>query len=183
MDNASAPLAQTNAPKTRTASRSDYLHFVEIPTRWMDNDVYGHVNNVVYYSYFDTAVNTHLVQEAGLEIRTSPIIGVVVETLCRYHRELTFPNIVDAGLRVERLGRTSVTYSIGLFCQGLEEPSATGHFVHVYIDRVSRVPVAVPAPIREALELLCVKPPEPEAEPEPTVEIAPGSTVEVNLDF
>ena len=134
--------------------REAFRHFVEIPTRWMDNDVYGHVNNVVYYSYFDTAVNTHLIQQGGLDIRESPVIGVVVETLCRFHKELSFPEVIDAGIAVERLGRTSVKYVIGLFRQGEEEPAATGHFVHVYIDRESRQPVPVPDAIRDALSPL-----------------------------
>lgn len=143
-----------SSEKEDPPSRSDFPHMVEIPTRWMDNDVYGHVNNVVYYSYFDTAVNTHLIQHGGLDIRESPIIGVVVETLCRFHKELSFPEVIDAGIAVERLGRTSVKYTIGLFRQGDDTPAATGHFVHVYIDRETRKPVPVPDAIRAALEPL-----------------------------
>lgn len=137
-------------------TRHDFPYTQSIPTRWMDNDVYGHVNNVVYYSYFDTAVNTHLIQEGGLGIRTSQVIGVVVETTCRYHQELSFPETIQAGVRVARLGRTSVTYEIGLFREGEATPAAEGHFVHVYIDRESRAPVPIPPSIREALEPLCV---------------------------
>lgn len=135
-------------------TREDFRWFCRVPTRWMDNDVYGHVNNVVYYSYFDTAVNTHLIEHAGLDIRSSPAIGVVVETLCRFHQELTFPEVIHAGLRVRRVGRTSVTYDIGLFREDDAEPAATGHFVHVYIDRETRQKVPVPGPTREALEAL-----------------------------
>jgi acyl-CoA thioester hydrolase len=100
------------------ASRADYPRFLAIPTRWLDNDAYGHVNNVIYYSYFDTAVNEHLIAEGGLDIRNSPQIGLVVETRCLFHRPLTFPQIIDAGLRVTRLGTSSVTYDIGLFERG-----------------------------------------------------------------
>jgi acyl-CoA thioester hydrolase len=137
-------------------ARDAFRHFVDVPTRWMDNDVYGHVNNVVYYSYFDTAVNTHLIRQGGLDIQGGPVIGVVVETRCRFHRELSFPEVVQAGLRVERLGRTSVVYGIGLFREGDPSPAATGRFVHVWIDRASRRPVPVPPRIREALAPLVV---------------------------
>jgi acyl-CoA thioester hydrolase len=133
------------------ATRADYPRFLSIPTRWMDNDVYGHVNNVVYYSYFDTAVNEHLIAEAGLDIRKGTQIGVVVETRCVFHRPLTFPQIIDAGLRVTRLGTSSVTYDIGLFEHGQDLPAATGYFVHVWVDRASRRPIAVPAAVRSAL--------------------------------
>jgi acyl-CoA thioester hydrolase len=139
--------------------RSAYPRFLAIPTRWRDNDVYGHVNNVVYYSFFDTAVNTHLIAEGGLDIHASPVIGVVVETTCRYHKELTFPEVVDAGLRVERLGKTSVVYDLALFRQGDDEPAATGRFVHVYIDRASRRPAPIPEAIRAALEPLAAPDP------------------------
>jgi acyl-CoA thioester hydrolase len=117
----------------------------------MDNDSYGHVNNVVYYSYFDTAVNEHLIHEGGLDILASPVIGVVVETRCSFYRPLSFPGIVDAGLRVRKLGRSSVTYEIALFAQGEEEPSASGHFVHVWVERASARPTSVPPAIRGAL--------------------------------
>lgn len=136
--------------------RDSYLHFLSIPTRWRDNDIYGHVNNVVYYSYFDTAVNEHLIREGGLAIHSAPVIGVVVETMCRFHKELCFPEVIDAGLRVKRLGTTSVTYEIGLFQQGSDEPAATGHFVHVYIDRQTRQSVPIPESIHAALQPLVV---------------------------
>ncbi|MEM9458119.1 MAG: thioesterase family protein [Myxococcota bacterium] len=145
-------MGETNDVQGRArARRSEFCHFLSIPTRWMDNDVYGHVNNVVYYSYFDTVVNEHLVRVAGLEIRRSPVIGVVVETRCLFHRELTFPETVDAGLSVERIGRTSVVYRIGLFRHGEADAAATGRFVHVYVDRQARTPVPVPEPVRRAL--------------------------------
>ncbi len=131
--------------------RADYKHFLAIPTRWMDNDVYGHVNNVVYYSYFDTVVNQYLVAAGALDIRAGSVIGLVVETACRYFRPLAFPEIVDAGLRVGHLGRTSVRYEIAIFGHGAELPSAAGHFVHVYVDRATRRPVPVPDAMRAAL--------------------------------
>ena len=136
--------------------RGAFRHFLTIPTRWMDNDVYGHVNNVVYYSYFDTAVNGHLIAAGALDIQKSGIFGVVAETRCRYYRGLRFPEPVEAGLRVTRLGRTSVTYEIGLFRAGEDDPAALGDFVHVYIDRKTRRPAPIPGPVRKALEPLVV---------------------------
>jgi len=135
-------------------SRTSYRSFLVIPTRWMDNDAYGHVNNVAYYSYFDTAVNEHLIRAGGLDIERSTTIGVVVETACRFHKPLYFPDVVEAGLRVTKLGRSSVKYEIGLFRQGEEEPVASGHFVHVWVDRGTRRPTAVPEEVRAALESL-----------------------------
>lgn len=131
--------------------RQGYRHFVAIPTRWMDNDTYGHVNNVAYYSYFDTAVNAHLIAAGGLDIRGGCEVGLVVETMCKFHKSLSFPDVVDAGLRVARIGNSSVRYEIGLFRQGDDEPAATGHFVHVWVNRASQRPVPVPQPIRAAL--------------------------------
>ena len=136
-----------------TTARAQFAHFATIPTRWMDNDTYGHVNNVTYYSYFDTAVNAHLVA-AGLDIHASPAIGIVVETMCRFHKPLSFPEVVDAGLRVAKLGSSSVRYDIAIFRAGDDSPAATGHFVHVWVDRASRRPVPVPEPIRTALQQL-----------------------------
>ncbi|MEO8740334.1 MAG: thioesterase family protein [Casimicrobiaceae bacterium] len=131
--------------------RPDFRRFLAIPTRWLDNDCYGHVNNVVYYAYFDTVVNEHLISVGGLDIRNAPAIGLVVETGCRFHRPLTFPGVVDAGLRVARLGDTSVRYDIGLFAQGEDSAAATGHFVHVWVERATNRPTPVPAAIRAAL--------------------------------
>lgn len=136
--------------------RASYRCFLAIPTRWMDNDTYGHVNNVSFYSYFDTAVNEHLIRVGGLEIRAGPEIGLVVETSCRFLKPLSFPDVIDAGMRVSKLGNSSVTYEIGLFRQGDDEPAATGRFVHVWVDRMSRRPIAVPPAIRAALAPLIV---------------------------
>lgn len=141
----------------RDERRENYREFVEIPTRWMDNDVYGHVNNVVYYSYFDTAVNGFLMREAGLDYRSSAAVGVVVETACQYHGEIAFPDILDVAIRVRRLGNSSVTYEIGIFRQGREEPAATGHFVHVYVTHGEMTPVPIPDSARAALEKLVVE--------------------------
>jgi len=144
-------------PDGREDGRERYKRFLAIPTRWMDNDVYGHVNNVTYYSYFDTVVNEHLVRVAGLDIEAAPAIGIVVETSCRFHKSLSFPDVVDAGLRVLKLGNSSVTYEIGLFRHGDEEPAATGRFVHVWVDRASRRPTPVPPGVRAALTALLVR--------------------------
>jgi acyl-CoA thioester hydrolase len=134
--------------------RDDFARFLSIPTRWQDCDVYGHVNNVVYYSYFDTAVSEHLVREGGLKSQESQAFGVVVETACQFRKELGFPETIDAGIKVVRLGNSSVRYEIGLFREGDEEPAAFGHFVHVWIDRESRRPKPVPDAIRAALQPL-----------------------------
>jgi acyl-CoA thioester hydrolase len=138
------------------AVRTAYPAFLAITTRWMDNDVYGHVNNVTYYSYFDTVVNEHLVRAGGLDIERSAAIGVVVETACRFHKPLTFPDVVDAGMRVAAIGRSSVRYEIALFRHGDDAAAATGRFVHVWVDRDMRRPVPVPPRVREALEALRV---------------------------
>ena len=134
--------------------RSHYPRFSRIDTRWSDNDVYGHVNNVVYYSYFDTVVNRWLIEAGALDIQGGSVIGLVVETQCHYFAPLAFPQSLDAGLRVAHLGRSSVRYEIGLFAQGDEHCAAAGHFVHVYVDRASRKPVPLPAAVRAALEPL-----------------------------
>jgi acyl-CoA thioester hydrolase len=136
--------------------RTSYRFFLSIPTRWMDNDTYGHVNNVIYYSYFDTAVNEHLIRFGGLDIHNAPAMGLVVETSCRFHKSLSFPDVVDAGLRVARLGNSSVRYEIALFRRDEEEPAATGHFVHVWVDRANRRPTPIPATVRTALATLVV---------------------------
>ena len=134
--------------------RSHYPRFSRIETRWSDNDVYGHVNNVVYYSYFDTVVNRWLIEAGALDIQGGSVIGLVVETQCHYFAPLAFPQTLDAGLCVAHLGRSSVRYEIGLFAQGDEHCAAAGHFVHVYVDRASRKPVPLPAAVRAALEPL-----------------------------
>ena len=136
------------------AARGAYPWFLAIPTRWMDNDTYGHVNNVTYYSYFDTVVNEHLVRAGALDIRNGDAIGIVVETACRFHQPLSFPETIDAGLRVARIGHSSVAYEIALFRGGDDDAAATGRFVHVWVDRAQRHPIAVPRRIRAALETL-----------------------------
>lgn len=132
--------------------RDGYRHFHRITTRWMDNDAYGHVNNVVYYSWFDTVVNEYLIREGVLDITGGAVIGLVVETQCRYFSELAFPQPVDLGLRIGRLGTSSVRYEIGVFADGEATASAQGHFIHVYVDRATRRPTTLPAPLRAALE-------------------------------
>lgn len=140
-------------PDPRTA----YRHFRTISTRWMDNDVYGHVNNVVYYSYFDTVVNQYLMEQGALDIERSTVIGLVVETRCNYFSPITFPDTVHAGLRVTKLGSSSVRYEVGLFRNDDALASAQGHFVHVYVDRASRRPAPLPEPLRLALAALLVE--------------------------
>lgn len=135
-------------------SRSDFCVFRDIPTRWADNDVYGHVNNVVYYSWFDTAVNAYLIEQGALDIHHGEAIGLVIETQCNYFAPLAFPQMVQAGIRVAKLGTSSVRYEIGLFAQGDAWSAAVGHFVHVYVDKTTRRPVALSAALRQALEPL-----------------------------
>jgi acyl-CoA thioester hydrolase len=135
-------------------SRRAYPYFRTIQTRWMDNDAYGHINNVTYYSYFDTIVNEHLIREAGLDIARDPAIGLVVETGCTFRKPLAFPDTIDAGMRVMHVGNSSVTYEIGLFRAGDDEPAATGRFVHVWVDRSTQRPVPIPPAIRAALQPL-----------------------------
>lgn len=140
--------------KSRPERRSAYKAFRSITTRWMDNDVYGHVNNVVYYSWFDTAVNAFLIERGVLDIHTGQTIGLVIETQCNYFASLAFPQTIEAGIRVARLGSSSVRYEVGLFAQGADEAAAQGHFVHVYVDRQTRRPVPLPEPLRAVLETL-----------------------------
>jgi acyl-CoA thioester hydrolase len=142
--------------KPTAMSRDAYPHFLSIPTRWMDNDVYGHVNNVVYYSYFDTVVNEYLLRMGVLDFEQSESIGLVVETQCKYFASVAFPDRVDAGLRVARLGSSSVRYEVGLFREGEAEPAAQGHFVHVYVDRIARRPIPLSDVMRAALAPLTV---------------------------
>jgi acyl-CoA thioester hydrolase len=135
-------------------TRADYPHFLSIDTRWSDNDLYGHVNNVVYYSYFDTVVNEYLIRHGALDLKAGKTIGLVVETHCSYFASLAFPERIDVGLRVARLGSTSVHYEVGIFSAGSEQPVAQGHFVHVYVDRESRRPVPLPETLVAALKPL-----------------------------
>ena len=136
--------------------RSDFRAFRTIPTRWMDNDVYGHVNNVVHYSLFDTAVNGWLIENGVLDIHRGGQIGLVVETGCRYHAEIAFPDVVTAGIRVARLGNTAVRYEIGLFRNDDNQAAADGFFIHVYVDRVTRRPTPLDAGLRQALQGIAV---------------------------
>ena len=133
------------------AGRDRFTTFQTITTRWMDNDVYGHVNNVVHYSYFDTAVNRTLIEAGVLDIHGGEVIGLVVSTRCDYHSSLAFPQTVHAGLRVEHLGRSSVRYALGLFADDQPLAAAEGEFTHVYVDRATRKPVELPAALRAAL--------------------------------
>ncbi|MBM3103952.1 acyl-CoA thioesterase [Pseudomonas sp. V1] len=135
-------------------ARSAYRYLREITTRWMDNDVYGHVNNVIYYSWFDTVVNGWLLEQGLLDFEQCPTVGLVVDTHCSYFSSIAFPDLVRAGLRVSRLGGSSVCYEVGLFANDSTEASAQGHFVHVYVDRTTRRPVPLPPALRHALETL-----------------------------
>ena len=137
-------------------NRDAYRHFQAIPTRWMDNDVYGHVNNVVHYSYFDTVVNQYLIQQGALDIENSQVVGLVVETGCQYFAPITFPDLVTAGLRVAKVGNSSVRYEIGIFRNAEQHASAQGFFVHVYVDRGTRRPTPLPPALRAAVERILV---------------------------
>ncbi len=134
------------------SSRAEYRHFTTLTTRWSDNDAYHHLNNVIYYSLFDTAVNEALIRAGLLDVRTTPTVGIVVETGCRYFEPLAFPDSVEAGIRVAHIGRSSVRYEIGLFLQDAPDVAAQGHFVHVYVDRESNRPVEIPPEVRRFLE-------------------------------
>jgi acyl-CoA thioester hydrolase len=146
--------------KTQTRKRSDFRHFHRITTRWMDNDAYGHVNNVVYYSWFDTVVNQYLIANGVLDVEKSPVIGLVVETQCNYFAPVSFPEEISAGLRVTKLGKSSVRYEVGIFRGNDQEAAAHGHFVHVYVDRESRKPAEIPSAMRALLQTVLVEGPE-----------------------
>lgn len=135
----------------KTQARTDYAHFLALPTRWMDNDIYGHVNNVTYYSYFDTVVNRYLIDAGVLDIHRDTVVGFVVETQCQYFAPIAFPDTVHAGLRVAHIGQRSVRYEVGLFRNEDPTPAAAGHFVHVYVDRLTQQSVALPDATRQAL--------------------------------
>ena len=140
--------------RQQPAKRSSFKHFRIIQTRWMDNDLYGHVNNVTYYSYFDTIINRYLIDPGGLDIHNSPLVGVAVETMCRFHAQITYPEDIDAALRVGHLGTSSVRYELGLFGVGEDEARADGHFVHVFVDRHSMRPAPMTEQMRNALAAL-----------------------------
>jgi acyl-CoA thioester hydrolase len=150
-----AAMSDSSSPaRPQPRPRSDYAVFRSIGTRWMDNDAYGHVNNVVYYSWFDTAVNAYLIEQGALDIHAGATIGLVIETQCNYFAPLAFPQTVEAGIRVARLGGSSVRYEVGLFAEGQPLTAAAGHFVHVYVDREQRRPVPLPLRLREVLQPL-----------------------------
>jgi len=138
-------------------NRDDYRYFLNLQTRWMDNDLYGHVNNVTYYSYFDTVVNYFLIEKGGLDIHNAPVIGVVVESHCNYTRSVAYPDLIDCGLRVGHLGNSSVRYEVGIFRNGEADACAAGHFIHVFVERDSNKPVAIPKQIRDAFEGILVE--------------------------
>jgi acyl-CoA thioester hydrolase len=140
--------------QTAAEDRSSYPHFLRIPTRWLDNDVYGHVNNVQYYAFFDTVINRWLIEEGGLDIHGGQVIGVCAESHCLFEAAVAFPEGVDAGLRVSKLGGSSVRYEIGLFREDSDERLASGWFVHVFVDRDSRRPAEMPGTVRASLERL-----------------------------
>jgi acyl-CoA thioester hydrolase len=132
--------------------RDDYKVFYPITTRWADNDIYGHVNNVTYYSYFDSAANRYLIEEGGLDITDSRIVGYVVNSGCQYHAPIAYPDEIEAGLRVDRLGGSSVQYGIAIFKAGQVNAVAHGHFVHVFVERAEDRATPIPGPLRQALE-------------------------------
>lgn len=137
-----------------TPQRADYRHFQPITTRWHDNDIYGHVNNVTYYSFFDSAVNGYLIERGGLDIHDGEVVGFVVSSSCDYFASTAYPDLIEVGLRVGKLGNSSVQYELAVFKAGEDEACAAGRFVHVFVDRASNQPVAIPAGLREAMEQL-----------------------------
>lgn len=140
--------------KSPVPTRRDYKVYYPISTRWSDNDIYGHVNNVAYYSYFDTAANRYLIEEGGLDISDGSIVGYVVNSGCEYHAPVTYPEAIEAGVRVDRLGNSSVQYGIAIFREGEDNAAAHGHFVHVFVDREKDRSVPIPPNLRVALERL-----------------------------
>ena len=137
--------------KPKTQLRADYQFFFPIQTRWADNDLYGHVNNVIYYSYFDTAANALLIQKAAFDIHHSPIIGLVVNSSCHFLQELTYPEIIEVGVAIEKIGNSSLTYNLAIFKQGQDQAAAQGQFVHVFVDRQSKKSTPIPQQMRDAL--------------------------------
>ena len=137
--------------------RSHYGYFLDLTTRWMDNDIYGHVNNVTYYSYFDTVANQYLIEHGDLDIHTAEVVGFVVASSCQYRSPIAFPEVLQGALRVEKLGRSSVQYELAIFKQEESLASAYGTFTHVFVDRFSSRSVPIPARIRQALERLLIR--------------------------
>jgi acyl-CoA thioester hydrolase len=140
--------------KAQAPSRDAYRWFTPITTRWSDNDIYGHVNNVIYYSYFDSVANRYLIEAGGLDIHTGDTVGLVVNSGCDYFAPVAYPQALEGALRVDRLGNSSVQYGIGIFLQGAATACASGTFTHVFVDRQSNRPVAVPDAMRSALEAI-----------------------------
>lgn len=143
---------ETVAAFANPETRDRFRWFLPLSTRWMDNDVYGHVNNVVYYSYVDTVANQYLIDREVLDIEHGPVIGVAVESLCQYRSAIAFPDRLDGGLRVTRLGRSSVRYEVGIFRHDESAAAAVAYFVHVFVDRTTRRPVPIDGPLRAVLE-------------------------------
>jgi acyl-CoA thioester hydrolase len=141
-------------PEQPQISRSNYAHFLTLATRWMDNDIYGHVNNALYYAFFDTAINEYLIGAGGLDINNGPVMAFTAESQCQYLRPLAFPGAIEVGLRVGKLGNSSVRYELAIFKEGEELAAAAGYFVHVFVDRITQRPVSLPATIRVVLEKL-----------------------------
>jgi acyl-CoA thioester hydrolase len=139
-------------------SRAEYPHFLALPTRWMDNDIYGHVNNALYYAFFDTAINEYLIAEGGLDITAGRVIAFAAESQCQYLSPLAFPGVIEVGLRVGKLANSSVRYELAIYKQGEPFAAAAGYFVHVFVDRETQRPVRIPEPIRTALERLIPQP-------------------------
>ena len=148
---------RSTVPPTDNPTRSDYPVFYPLTTRWSDNDIYGHVNNVVYYSYFDTVANRYLIEEGGMDISDGRIVGYVVNSGCQYLSPITYPEPIEAGLRVEKLGNSSVQYGIAIFREGEAEPAAFGHFVHVFVERAANKSVPIPTPLRSALQRILIE--------------------------
>lgn len=146
----------STTPRPQPDGRAAYRHFTPLATRWMDNDAYGHLNNVVYYSLFDTAVNRYLIEAGALDIHHGEVIGLVVETHCNYFASIEFPQMVEAGIRVAHMGSSSVRYEIGIFVAGQPLCAARGHFIHVYVDRATRRPATLPPALLKALKELTV---------------------------
>lgn len=145
-------MSETTKPQPEP--RAAYKAWRTIATRWMDNDAYGHVNNVVYYSWFDTAVNAHLIEQGALDIHDGQTIGLVIETQCNYFAPVAFPQPIETGIRVAHLGKSSVRYEVGIFAQGEPMTAAKGHFIHVYVDKATRRPTALPEKLKSVLEAL-----------------------------
>ncbi|WP_180105559.1 MULTISPECIES: thioesterase family protein [unclassified Acinetobacter] len=137
--------------KPETKRRQNYRFLFPIQTRWADNDMYGHVNNVTYYSYFDTAANALLIQHAGFDLQNTPIIGLVVDSACSFLQELSYPEIIEVGVAIEKIGNSSLRYDLAIFKQGQNEAAAQGHFVHVFVDRQTRKSTSIPDDMRDAL--------------------------------